>query len=204
MGTDSVASDASSAPSTSSSTPDAAAAVQHREASIAKQTDAITDLNSVVAAIGDMSVDWVKIASQQPLDPEYQRLKNDERSGLNFKSIDIGRHHLIVDISNGFPRPYIPYASRRQIFDAFHGLGHPGVERTRKTICAKVIWPSIRQDVSKWARECLACQQAKVTRHVQPPIGDFKVPARRFQHLNVDIVTLPLSNGYKYLPHEKM
>ena len=174
-------------------------AVQHREASSAKRAAAVSDLNCVVASIGDMSVDWDQIASQQPLDPEFQRLRNDERSGLNFQSIDIGRHNLIVDTSNGFPRPYIPYASRRKIFDAFHGLGHPGVERTRKAVCAKVVWPSVRQDVSKWARECLACQQAKVTKHVQPPIGDFKVPSRRFQHANIDIVTLPLSNGYKYL-----
>ena len=174
-------------------------AVLHREASAAKREAARVDLNCVVAAIGDMNIDWVQIASQQPLDPEFQQLRNDERSGLNFQSIDIGRHNLIVDTSNGFPRPYIPFASRRQIFDAFHGLGHPGVERTRKSICAKVVWPSIRQDVSKWARECLACQQAKVTKHVQPPIGEFKVPDRRFQHINVDIVTLPLSNGFKYL-----
>lgn len=171
----------------------------HRAASAAKQEAATADLSCVIASIGDMSVDWIKIAQEQPLDPEFRALRDGERSGLNFKSIDIGRHNLIVDISNGFPRPFIPFASRRKIFDAFHGLGHPGVERTRKAICAKVVWPSIRQDVSQWARECLSCQRAKVIKHVQPPIGDFKVPNRRFQHVNVDLVTLPLSNGFKYL-----
>ena len=102
-------------------------------------------------------------------------------------------------MSNGKARPYIQYAFRRRFFDLIHGLGHPGVERTRQAITSKVVWPSIRADVSKWARNCIACQQSKVTRHVTPPIGQFDVPNRRFQHLNIDIVMLPYSNGYKYL-----
>ena len=53
--------------------------------------------------------------------------------------------------------------------------------------------------MSRWARECLHCQQAKVTRHVTPPIGDFIVPTKRFEHINLDLVTLPRSNGFKYL-----
>ena len=57
----------------------------------------------------------------------------------------------------------------------------------------------MREDTSKWARECLHCQQAKVTRHITPPIGDFVVPNKRFEHLNLDLVTLPRSNGFKYL-----
>ena len=57
----------------------------------------------------------------------------------------------------------------------------------------------MRADVSRWARECLACQQAKVTRHVVPPIGDFAVPNKHFDHINVDLVTLPHSNGFCYL-----
>ena len=105
----------------------------------------------------------------------------------------------MVDISNGPARPYIPYAFRKTVFDVMHGTGHPGVERTRQTLCAKVVWPSIREDVTRWARECLECQRSKVTRHVVPPIGDFVVPDKRFQHLNMDLVTLPPSNGFRYL-----
>ena len=45
----------------------------------------------------------------------------------------------------------------------------------------------------------MSCQRAKATRNTVPPIGDFEVPNRRFLHLNEDIVTLLLSNGYKYL-----
>ena len=102
-------------------------------------------------------------------------------------------------VSNGPHRPYIPFACRRRVFDSLHGLGHPGVERTRQMIASKVVWPSLRQDVSKWARECLPCQRAKVTKHTVPPIGEFEVPGRRFQHINIDLVTLPVSNGFRYL-----
>ena len=157
------------------------------------------DFQCVVNAIGDLGIDWRAIASQQPLDPEFRRLRNDARSGLNFKSIDMGQSSIIVDISNGPARPYIPFSFRRRLFDVVHGLGHPGVERTRQSICSKVVWPSMREDVSRWARECLQCQQAKVTRHTVPPIGDFKVPDKRFEHIHIDLVTLPLSNGFKYL-----
>ena len=171
----------------------------HAAASAAKLETATADLNCVISAIGDMGIDWAEIASQQPLDPEFRELRANARHGLNFKAVDIGQRSLIVDISNGPARPYIPFAFRKQIFNILHGLGHPGVERTRQMVQAKVVWPNMRGDVSRWARECLHCQQAKVTRHVVPPIGDFEVPNRRFEHVNVDLVTLPLSNGFRYL-----
>ena len=109
----------------------------------------------------------------------------------------IGSRNLIVDTSNGPARPYIPFACHRQVFDVFHGLGHPGVKRTRQSISKAVVGPSMRQDVTKWARECIPCSMP--TKHIIPPIGEFKVPNRHFQHLNVDIVTLPESNGYSHL-----
>ena len=54
-------------------------------------------------------------------------------------------------------------------------------------------------DVAKWARECLPCQQAKVTRNTVQPIGEFVVPKKRFDHWNVDLVKMPESNGFHYL-----
>ena len=164
-----------------------------------KSEAAAADLNCVVNSIGDLGIDWDEVATLQPLDPEFRRLRDDARSGLNFKQINLGERQLIVDISNGPARPYIPYACRKKIFEKFHGLGHPGVERTRQSISSKVVWPSMRQDVGKWAKECLFCQRSKITRHTVAPIGDFVVPEKRFQHVNIDLVTLPVSNGFKYL-----
>ena len=176
-------------PTPSSATPEAAARRQAAE----------EDLNCVVNAITTFGIDWNAIAAQQALDPEFRRIRDDARSGLNFKRIDIGRTSLIVDISNGPARPFIPLAFRKPIFNAIHGLGHPGVERTRQSVRAKVVWPSMNEDVARWARECIPCQQAKITRHTVPPIGEFAVPNKRFDHVHLDLVTLPLSNGCRHL-----
>ena len=170
-----------------------------RASAAARAQAAQEDLSCVINAIDSFGINWQEIATQQALDPDFRRLRADARSGLNLKSIDIGQTNLIVDISNGPARPFIPYAFRKQIFDAIHGLGHPGVERTRQSVRSKVVWPSMDQDVSRWARECLPCQQAKVTRHTVPPIGDFTVPNKRFDHIHLDLVTLPPSNGFRYL-----
>ena len=172
---------------------------QHKRASAAKSELAVADLNCIIASVGDMGIDWVEVARQQPLDPELRQLRSSPRTSLSFESVDIGQANLVVDKSNGPIRPYIPFAFRKRVFDLVHGLGHPGVARTRKMLCDKFVWPSIREDVSKWARECLECQRSKVTRHTVPPIGTFEIPTRRFEHIHVDIVTLPLSNGFKYL-----
>ena len=139
------------------------------------------------------------LAHQQTLDPDFRRLLQDARTGLQFRKVSLGNSHIFVDVSSGPARPFVPLNYRRQIFDTIHGLGHPGVERTRQTISSKFVWPSIRQDVSQWARECPQCQRAKVQRHTVPPIGEFKVPPKRFTHWNIDIVTLPSSNGYRHL-----
>ena len=162
----------------------------------AERTD---DLTAVVNAISHMSVNLGEMAREQTLDPDYARISAETRTGLSFKKVNVGDTQIIVDISNGPARPFVPFSWRRRVFNAIHGLGHPGVERTRQAVCAKFVWPSIRQDVTKWSRECQECQRAKVTRHTVPPIGNFTVPAKRFQHWNVDIVTLPLSNGYRHL-----
>ena len=161
--------------------------------------NAIATLNSVVSAIGQMGIDLRQLAREQPLDRDYQAIVNDPNASLHLKTVDLDGTNIIVDVSNGPARPIVPFSWRRRVFNAVHGLGHPGVGRTRETIAAKFVWPSMRADVTRWARECLQCQQAKVTRHTTPAIGHFAVPQKRFQHLNVDIVTLPQSNGFRHL-----
>ena len=153
----------------------------------------------LVGAVGTFDIDLSCMADEQVLDADYRRISADPNAGLSFRKVDIGNKDLIVDVSNGKPRPFVPYSWRRRIFDAVHGLGHPGVHRTQQTITERFVWPSIKADASRWARECVPCQQAKITRHVVPPIGDFEVPSQRFSHLNMDIVTLTVSNGFNHL-----
>ena len=158
------------------------------------------DFHQYVNAIGPLGVDLKQMANEQALDRDFARLTNDARNGLNFKVINLDGSQLLVDISNGPARPFVPFAWRRRVFDTIHGLGHPGVERTRQTIAEKFFWPTLREDVSQWARACQECQRAKIHRHTAPPIGEITMPERRFTHIHVDIVgPLPASNRYKYL-----
>ena len=156
-------------------------------------------LESLVNSIGQMSVDLEEMARDQPMDPDYLRLVADARTSIHLKAVQVGQNRLIVDLSNGPARPLVPLAWRRRVFDAIHNLGHPGVQRTRQAVAAKFVWPSMRADVTKWARECVSCQRSKVLRNVVPPIGNFEVPNKRFDHVNLDIVTLPTSNGFSYV-----
>ena len=107
---------------------------------------------------------------------------------------------MVLATANNSPaRPYVPYSWRRRVFNIVHGLGHPGVERTRQAVASKFVWPSMRADVSRWARECVDCQRAKIGRHITPDIGNFEVPDKRFTHIHVDLVNMPASNGFSYL-----
>ena len=123
-----------------------------------------------------------------------RELRRNAQTGLSFRKVKVGSTYLFVDVSNGPARPFVPLSYRRRIFNVIHGLRHPGVERTRQAVSDKFIWPNIKQDVCKWAKE--SCQQAKIQRHVVPPIAEFEVPPKRFQHLHLDLVSMPPSNGY--------
>ena len=190
--------DASSTPSTSSSTslPTSAAS---SASSGPPETPFDEGFEVFVNAVEAQSLDLVQMAREQPLDRDCQEASQDPQSNFRVKTVDLGTAKLLVDTSTGKPRPLVPYSWRRRVFDVVHGLGHPGVERTRQAVTNRFVWPNVRHDTSKWARECLSCQRSKVIRHTVPPIGEFIVPQKRFEHINLDLVTLPLSNGYKYL-----
>ena len=159
----------------------------------------LENLQQVINSVDHYSIDMEDLARQQALDADFQRLLRDATTGLSFRKIKLGTTFLHVDVSNGPARPFVPHSFRRRIFNVIHGLGHPGIERTRQAIADKFVWPSMRQDVTKWARECLACQQAKIQRHTIPPIAEFTVPAKRFQHVHIDLVSMPPSNGFNHL-----
>ena len=159
----------------------------------------LNELQHMVNAIDHYSIDLEDMARQQALDPEFRALLRDAQTGLSFRKLKIGSVYLHVDVSNGPARPFVPLSYRRRIFNVVHGLGHPGVERTRQSIADKFVWPNLRQDVCRWARECLPCQRAKIQKHTVPPIADFAVPARRFQHVHMDLVSMPPSNGQSHL-----
>ncbi|GFS94539.1 hypothetical protein TNCV_2015401 [Trichonephila clavipes] len=96
-------------------------------------------------------------------------------------------------------RLFVPEIFRREIFHNLHALSHPGVRTSLKMVSERYVWPSMRQDVALWARTCLQCQRAKVSRHTRSEIGKFEIPSSRFEHVHIDLVgPLPPSEGFRY------
>ena len=162
-------------------------------------SDTTERLTPVINAIGQHGLNLEEMATEQPLDPDLRSILRDAQASLAIKIVNLTNTRLYVDVSTGHPRPFVPYSWRRRVFEAIHGLGHPGVERTRQAVAASFVWPSVRADAAKWARECQECQRAKVNRHTVPPIGEFELPSRRFEHIHLDLVSMPPSNGFKHL-----
>ena len=111
-----------------------------------------------------------------------------------------GAFTLLCDVSQGHPRPIVPPSFRRQVFNNLHAVSHPGIRSSQVLVGQRFVWHGMRKDVAEWCRTCLACQAAKVHRHVHSPVEAIPVPSRHFSHVNVDIVgPLPASRGFHYL-----
>ena len=61
------------------------------------------------------------------MDEDPQHLLKDGHTGLHFKTVLVNDVNLICDVSSGKICPLVPKAWRRCIFDAVHGLSHPGL-----------------------------------------------------------------------------
>ena len=95
---------------------------------------------------------------------------------------------VLCEVTGQHPRPYVPAACRRHIFDKFHNLSHPGRNATIRLLTSRYFWPSMRQDIVRWVRECLACQEAKVHRHTRSAPRQYDASSARFETVHIDIV----------------
>jgi transposase InsO family protein len=82
----------------------------------------------------------------------------------------------------------VPVSQRRAVFEALHGLAHPGTRASHRIITSRFVWRGCSTDVGEWCRECTGCAKGKVTTHCQSPIEMIPVPAKKFNHVHVDIV----------------
>ena len=143
------------------------------------------------------------LAAAQAADAELEALLADpSSSSLSLFAVPVPGSDVTVlcDVAPGArPRPYVPASFRRSVFDALHNLSHPGVRASARLVTARFVWPSVQRDCRAWARACIPCQRAKVTRHVHAPVGDFATPTARFEHVHLDIIgPLPVSMGFRY------
>ena len=146
------------------------------------------------------AVDLKLMAELQSQDTQVQQMISSHTLRVKAMPLPTGAGTILCDTSQASPRPLVPQAMRRSVFDTLHGLSHPGIKATTKLVTSRFVWPSINHDVRLWARECLACQRSKVHRHTAAPLGTFGTPDARFSHVHVDIVgPLPHSQGFNYL-----
>jgi cleavage and polyadenylation specificity factor subunit 1 len=158
-------------------------------------------LSRVVTGSVHLGLDHTAMAEDQAADSEVQVYRTAPRALLMVEVVfGTANTKLLCDVSTGQPCPMVPAGWRRKVFDTIHSLSQPGVKASAKLVGAKFVWPGLRKDVRAWAAVCVACQRAKVTRHTKAPLAPFKVPERRFDHLNVDLIG-PLSPSFHLPPH---
>jgi len=160
--------------------------------------DALSRINQIYIP---EKIDYAVIADAQVNDDELQQILR-TNSVLKFKALPIAFNEskfIHCDISTAIPRPFIPLNFRKNVFEVFHNLSHPGVKASIKLLTKNVIWPSINKDVKIMAQQCIACQKSKVFRHTKSPLGSFKLPSQRFSQIHLDIIgPLPISENQRY------
>ena len=159
------------------------------------------ETNAVQLELAPPTIDFRAMAKAQPDATNLQHLHSTNNTlKLTRVSMPMCADTLLCDTSTGTPRPYVPEQFRRTVFNSLHRLSHPGVRATLQLITSCYFWPGMNADVRRWARSCLQCQKAKVTRHTVTPLGTFNIPDARFDHVHIDLVgPLPTSQGCTYL-----
>lgn len=169
---------------------------------IAGEENVVADSLSRIGAVTlSSTIELENIEKLQTEDEQLQHLMQSNDSSLQLKRVPFNTNTSIVcDISGNTIRPYIPPALRREIFNIFHLPAHPGGRATDRMIRKNYIWQNMHQDIARWCKSCLECQQSKVSRHNRLLPEHFTVPDGRFDHVHIDIVgPLPEKHGLKYL-----
>ena len=69
-------------------------------------------------------------------------------------------------------------------------ISHPSICATGKLGAVMFVWHGMSKQVGEWAKACVSHQLSKVQRHVTVPLESFKVPHRRFDYIQVDLIGL--------------
>jgi len=156
--------------------------------------DALSRLEEVESAI-----DYQAVAVAQQQDQELREFQQSTHSLQLREMLVPGTSTPVTcDVSTPVARPFLPQQFRRAAFNTVHRLSHPGVKATVKLVTQRFVWPSVKADCRRWARACLDCQRSKVSRHVSAPVGSFAPPSARFEHVHLDLIVMPPSEGQRY------
>ena len=174
--------------------------IRHIQGRLNPVADALSrvELNAVESSSPTIDLEAIALAQDNC---EFLSVESPHHSlTLHSFSLPHSTNYIICDVSHGTPRPVVPPAFRKVVFDSLHGLSHPGIRATQKLVSARFVWPKMYSLIKKWARSCLPCQRSKVIRHTLSPLASFPTPDKRFDHIHVDIVgPLSPSHGQTYL-----
>ena len=142
----------------------------------------VADTLSLVESIGK-SVDHRTLAAAQENDTEFCRIVNSANRvffsrALRLKKIRFPDQDVEIyyNISGETVRSYVPKPLRYNVFNSLHELSHPGT------------------------RQCIPCQQCKVSRHVSAAVGMLGELAGRLEHIHIDIIVMQYAQGFRYRP----
>ncbi|XP_014299298.1 uncharacterized protein K02A2.6-like [Microplitis demolitor] len=62
-------------------------------------------------------------------------------------------------------------------------------------VSKRYVWPSINKDCRELAKSGIDCQKNRIQQHVSSQIACFEPPTERFEHINIDLVSLKSSRG---------
>ena len=163
------------------------------------KSNVVADALSRLSAIALPTIDYRQLAIEQGNSDDMATYKT-STSSLRLTDVPFGDFTVLCDTSTGKDRPIIPRSWTRRIFDAIHGLSHPGVKPTQRAVSSRFVWHGLKRDIRRWCQECHACQTSKIQRHVHSPLIERPLPDRRFGSIHVDIVgPLPCSENKIYL-----
>ena len=149
------------------------------------------------------TVDHKALAEAQASCPELERHLNGQHPrDINLQQVEFSPNvFLYCDIANGKKaRPLVPDSWRQQIIAMFHDMSHPGQRATLDKVVSRYYWPSMRNDVANYIKNCNTCQLIKIHKPITPPLKNKPVPTASFSHLEIDVVgPLPVSEGMRYL-----
>ncbi|CAB0032626.1 unnamed protein product [Trichogramma brassicae] len=152
-------------------------------------------LSRIDAITMPTTLNSAQISAEQQKDEQLTHLRGKAKLKLHDVVID-GLSLVCVEQRDGL-KPYLPESLRRQAFDTAHTLSHPSGRATVKRVALLYFWPSMSKDIVRWAKQCVPCQQSKVHRHNRAELGNFVTPDGRFDHVHIDIVKMPLHQGFQ-------
>lgn len=162
------------------------------------EDNVVADTMSRIESI-TFDYDFAALAKAQESDAELDSIRDKTSLKLMPTVIPGSNISILCDVSTGSPRPYLTAEFRRTAFERLHALSHPGARASARLVCARYVWAGADRDCRRWARACLQCQRAKVSRHVKSPLGVFTTPSQRFRHVHIDIIgPMPSSDGHSY------